>query len=473
MGLFDKVERGLERTVNRAFAKAFRSEVPPVEIAAAIRRAMDDRAAVLGHGRTMVPNLFTIELSSTDFGRLDEYSDALSDELVAAAQEHAESQRYTPGGPVEVAFAEGTDLETGVFRVRPATSKRSLSSGMPARPAPGARSRPRPRTSARRRTAHPHRHPPGARTAAAPAAGERPARRPGPGPRSTARRPSRTSRLRPRPPSASSSTRPCARGSTSTASATPAGPAHHHRARPRVPTSSWTTPESRDATARSGSPATARISSPRSATWPRRTVRSSTASGSPAPAWSTATGSRSGARRLPSAPGSGDRGRTHPHGLPAGVARPALAVRLQHRRGAAQRPVRHPRLQPQPPGRPARRSPQRRTTHPPAPARGGAARVPRPNTLAVTEGRLAGTIIPLRPSGILIGRNPECALVLDDDFASGRHARLFPRADGWFVEDLGSTNGTFLGGTRLSGPPQPVAVGSTLRIGRTVLELQG
>jgi pSer/pThr/pTyr-binding forkhead associated (FHA) protein len=98
---------------------------------------------------------------------------------------------------------------------------------------------------------------------------------------------------------------------------------------------------------------------------------------------------------------------------------------------------------------------------------------PTPTALAVTEGRLAGTTIPLRPSGILIGRNPECALVLDDDFASGRHARLFPRADGWFVEDLGSTNGTFLAGTRLSGPPQPLTVGSTLRIGRTVLELQG
>ncbi|MGB8379914.1 MAG: FHA domain-containing protein [Dermatophilaceae bacterium] len=112
----------------------------------------------------------------------------------------------------------------------------------------------------------------------------------------------------------------------------------------------------------------------------------------------------------------------------------------------------------------AQRTPQRQP---------GARPAPTPNTLAVTEGRLAGTIIPLRPSGILIGRNPECALVLDDDFASGRHARLFPRADGWFVEDLGSTNGTFLGGTRLSGPPQPVSVGSTVRIGRTVLELQG
>lgn len=139
MGLFDKVEKGLEKAVNGVFAKAFRSEVQPVEIASAIRRAMDDRAAVLGHGRTMVPNIYTIELSPTDFGRLDEYSDALSEELVAAAQEHADSQRYLPGGPVEVVFAEGGDLETGVFRVRPTTSKRTMApTGMPPRPTPGA-----------------------------------------------------------------------------------------------------------------------------------------------------------------------------------------------------------------------------------------------------------------------------------------------------------------------------------------------
>jgi len=126
VGLFDKVERGLERAVNGAFAKAFKSEVQPVELASAIRRAMDDRAAVMGHGRTMVPNLYTIELSQTDFQRLSTFEEALAEELVAAAQEHAESQRYQPGGPVAVTFSEDSDLETGVFRVRPGTSRRSI-----------------------------------------------------------------------------------------------------------------------------------------------------------------------------------------------------------------------------------------------------------------------------------------------------------------------------------------------------------
>ncbi len=125
MGLFDRVERGLERAVNGAFAKAFKSEVQPVEIASAIRRAMDDRAAVVSHGRTMVPNLYSIELSPSDYGRLSEYEDALGDELVAAAQEHAETQRYQPSGDFSVDFSQGDDLETGVFRVRPGTSRRA------------------------------------------------------------------------------------------------------------------------------------------------------------------------------------------------------------------------------------------------------------------------------------------------------------------------------------------------------------
>jgi FHA domain len=95
-----------------------------------------------------------------------------------------------------------------------------------------------------------------------------------------------------------------------------------------------------------------------------------------------------------------------------------------------------------------------------------------PTKLAVTAGPLSGTTLPLRPAGTLIGRSPECALVLDDDYASGRHARIFQDDDGtWKVEDLRSTNGTYLGATRLT-EPREVAVGSVLRIGQTVVELQ-
>ena len=65
MGVFDKLERGLERAVKQPFAKVFKAEVQPVEIASAMRKSMDDRAAVLGPGRTMVPNVFTVELAET------------------------------------------------------------------------------------------------------------------------------------------------------------------------------------------------------------------------------------------------------------------------------------------------------------------------------------------------------------------------------------------------------------------------
>ncbi len=102
--------------------------------------------------------------------------------------------------------------------------------------------------------------------------------------------------------------------------------------------------------------------------------------------------------------------------------------------------------------------------------RGRASRIP--TTLVVTEGPLTGTALPLRGNGILVGRNPECALVLDDDYASGRHCRIYPGSDGWLVEDLGSTNGTYMGGERLIAA-RPVAVGTSLRIGKTVLELRG
>jgi len=142
VGLFDRVESRLERAVNGVFAKAFKSEVEPVEIASAIRRAMDDRAAAVGHGRTLVPNRFSVELSDTDYDRLADMEDMLADELIASAQEHAESQRYSFGGPLEIDFAPETDLETGVFRLRSSTTggSRATKRAAPAEPASPAES---------------------------------------------------------------------------------------------------------------------------------------------------------------------------------------------------------------------------------------------------------------------------------------------------------------------------------------------
>lgn len=102
----------------------------------------------------------------------------------------------------------------------------------------------------------------------------------------------------------------------------------------------------------------------------------------------------------------------------------------------------------------------------------GPRRNPRiPTHLAITSGPLTGTKLSLRDKGVLIGRNPESTLVLDDDFASGRHARIIRGDDGWYLEDLGSTNGTFIGDYRV-GEAVPVETGTTIRIGKTLIELR-
>lgn len=129
MGVFDKLERGLERAVKQPFAKVFKAEVQPVEIASEMRKSMDARAAVLGPGRTMVPNVFTIELAESDYERLSSYDRTLTDELVASAEDHADAQRYVAPGPFEVRLTSGEDLETGIFRVRPAAKDGRRGSG--------------------------------------------------------------------------------------------------------------------------------------------------------------------------------------------------------------------------------------------------------------------------------------------------------------------------------------------------------
>jgi hypothetical protein len=92
--------------------------VQPVEIASALQRECDDRAAVVSRGRTMVPNDFTVELGDHDYERLTTYAAPLSAELADLVQEHGRDQRYMFVGPVEVKFERAPDLATGMFRIR-------------------------------------------------------------------------------------------------------------------------------------------------------------------------------------------------------------------------------------------------------------------------------------------------------------------------------------------------------------------
>jgi pSer/pThr/pTyr-binding forkhead associated (FHA) protein len=94
-----------------------------------------------------------------------------------------------------------------------------------------------------------------------------------------------------------------------------------------------------------------------------------------------------------------------------------------------------------------------------------------PTHLLVTEGGLKGTRIGLTGAPVLIGRANDSTLVLEDDYASTRHARISLQDGMWVVEDLGSTNGTYLGQRKLDGPV-PMEIGVPLRIGKTALELR-
>ena len=120
MGVLQRFERRIEEMVNRPFARAFKAEVQPVEIASALQRECDDWAAIVARGRTMVPNAFTVALGPHDHERLSVYAEALGQELAAMVREHAEEQRYVFIGPVTVAFELDEELPTGRFQVRSA-----------------------------------------------------------------------------------------------------------------------------------------------------------------------------------------------------------------------------------------------------------------------------------------------------------------------------------------------------------------
>ena len=94
-----------------------------------------------------------------------------------------------------------------------------------------------------------------------------------------------------------------------------------------------------------------------------------------------------------------------------------------------------------------------------------------PRKLVVTAGSLTGQTVELADAPVTIGRSPDSTLVLTDDYASTHHARLVPRDGQWLIEDLGSTNGTYLDRAKVTGPT-PVPPGGKVRIGKTILELR-
>ncbi|MEU6974745.1 MULTISPECIES: DUF3662 and FHA domain-containing protein [unclassified Streptomyces] len=139
MGVMKRFEQRLEGLVNGTFAKVFKSEVQPVEIAGALQRECDNNATIWNRERTVVPNDFIVELSAPDYERLSPYSGQLGDELAGLVRDYAKQQRYTFMGPIKVHLEKAEDLDTGLYRVRSRTlaSSSSQSQPSPQQNAPG------------------------------------------------------------------------------------------------------------------------------------------------------------------------------------------------------------------------------------------------------------------------------------------------------------------------------------------------
>ena len=117
MGILDNLERGLERVVNGAFAKTFRSGLQPVEITAALRRELDTKAAVLSRDRIIAPNRFVVLLSPSDFEQMSSMGDTLIDELTRLVAKHAATQHYQFAGGIKISLKQDPALALGVVQV--------------------------------------------------------------------------------------------------------------------------------------------------------------------------------------------------------------------------------------------------------------------------------------------------------------------------------------------------------------------
>jgi hypothetical protein len=117
LGLLDNFERGLERAVNGAFAKTFRSGLQPVEVTSALKRELDTKAVVVARDRILVPNKFTVLLNPTDYSTMSEVGPSLIDEYMLQIEQHATAQRYSFAGGISVVLKSDDRLAEGVVAI--------------------------------------------------------------------------------------------------------------------------------------------------------------------------------------------------------------------------------------------------------------------------------------------------------------------------------------------------------------------
>jgi hypothetical protein len=118
VGVLQRFERKLEGMVEGGMARLAKADLQPVEVASGIQREMDDRAAIVAQGRTLVPNDFVVEIAEADYARLDVYADSIGVELANLARDYATEQGYSFVGPVRVRWEGAPDLVLGTFRIR-------------------------------------------------------------------------------------------------------------------------------------------------------------------------------------------------------------------------------------------------------------------------------------------------------------------------------------------------------------------
>ena len=137
MGVFDRAEKRIGAAVDKVFARAFKGDVQPVEIAAGIQRELDSEAKLLSRDKRLVPNVFTVSLSPHDYNRLFPYTKTLNSEIIPELRAHAAERSYVFNGSIQILYMLEQSLPTGQFRV---TSQAGA-------PAPDQAPAPRPRAS--------------------------------------------------------------------------------------------------------------------------------------------------------------------------------------------------------------------------------------------------------------------------------------------------------------------------------------